>query len=128
MNSATISDSLSGAMNGEMTLVAINDVPAGSFSISGRATSVNSSFWKNASGTKQARTTMTDRSSRSRSSRRCETSVPSARDSPSDGLWLIGGRLVRRRGRLRPAGFSGAAAASCAGAARASSDGAGGGG
>ena len=90
-----ISDSLSGAMNGEMTLVAIKDVPAGSFSISGRATSVNSSFWKKASGTKQIVTAMTERSRRSRNSSRCETSVPSASGSPSPGLWLISDRLGR---------------------------------
>ena len=39
-------------MNGATTLVAISDVPSGSLSISGRATSVKSSFWKKASGTK----------------------------------------------------------------------------
>ncbi len=31
-------------MNGETTLVAISEVPSGSFSINGRATKVNSSF------------------------------------------------------------------------------------
>ena len=82
-------------MNGDTTLVAISEVPAGSLSINGRATSVNSSFWKNASGTKQMTTAMTERSNLSRSSRRCETSVPSASASPSPGLWLISDRLGR---------------------------------
>ena len=115
MNSATMIDSLSGAMNGATTLVAISDVPSGSFSISGRATSVNSSFWKNASGTKQIAIAMTARSSRSRSSSRCEISVPSASGSPLPGLvahqgpswWCRGcdGRSCGRRvgdGRSQP--------------------------
>ena len=101
MNSASMIDSLSGAMNGETTLVAMSDVPSGSWSISGFATSVNSSFWKNASGTKQMPIAMTERSSRFRSSRRCETSVPSASGSPSPVLWLISDRRVRWRRRRR---------------------------
>ena len=35
MKTAAISDSLSGAMNGATTLVAISEVPSGSFSRSG---------------------------------------------------------------------------------------------
>ena len=96
-----ISVSLSGAMNGDTTLVAISDVPAGSLSISGFATSVKSSFWKNASGVKQMAIAMTERSNLSRSSRRCEMSVPSASGSPSPGLWLICVRLGRRRDGVR---------------------------
>ena len=86
MKMPPISDSLSGVMNGETTLVAMIEVPSGNFSISGCATSVNSWFEKKASGMKQIVTATTARSRRVRSSRRCEISVPSARDSGSRGL------------------------------------------
>ena len=79
-------ESFSGAMNGATTLVAISDVPSGSFSISGWATSVNSSFEKNASGTNTMHTATVARSSRVRNSSRCEISVPSASASCSGGL------------------------------------------
>jgi len=86
MKIAPISDSLSGVMNGDTTLVAMIDVPSGSFSISGCAISVNSRLETKASGTKQITTAITACSSRVRNSRRCEISVPSARDSGSRGL------------------------------------------
>src|SRR5512137_2608024 len=98
-----MSESLSGAMNGATTLVAMSDVPSGSLSISGRAISVNISFWKNASGTKAMNTAMTDLSSRSRSSSRCEISVPSASGSGSPG----GVALIGRRCRGLDRGFFG---------------------
>ena len=73
-------------MNGETTLVAISEVPSGSFSISGCATSVNSSFEKKANGMNTMQTATVERSRRVRSSSRCETSVPSASASFSGGL------------------------------------------
>ena len=73
-------------MNGATTLVAMIEVPSGSFSISGWATSVNSWFEKNTSGVKHTATATTARSSRVRSSSRCEISVPSASVSGSRGL------------------------------------------
>ena len=70
-------------MKGEMTLVAISEEPAGNWLISGCATSVNTSFAKNASGTKTRMTERNARSSRSRNSSKCEIRVPSASCSGS---------------------------------------------
>ena len=98
MNSATKNASLKGVMNGEMTLVAISDEPSGSCAIRGCATSVNSSLAKNASGTNTMITAISARSSRSRSSSRCEISVPSASGSSvgASESRVIGGALPDR--------------------------------
>src|SRR6186713_1829106 len=52
MNSATNSESLSGAMNGEIRLVAIIELPAGIFWMSGVAMIVNRSLANQAQGAK----------------------------------------------------------------------------
>src|SRR5262245_34923161 len=82
-------------MKGATTLVAISELPSGSLSMSGFATSENSSFEKNASGTKTTKTAIVDLSSRSRSSSRCEISVPSASCSGSRLSELIGPARLR---------------------------------
>src|SRR6188474_1183961 len=95
MKMAANSASLSGVMKGATTLVAISELPSGSLSISGCATIVNRSLEKNASGRKTIAIAIIDRSSRSRSSSRCEISVPSASCSGSRVSGLIG--PARRR-------------------------------
>lgn len=83
MSSATKNDSLNGATNGEVTLVAMSCAPFGNFCSSGAATNVNSSPWKYAQGMNAMPTAMRQRMSRLRSSSRCEMSVPSVSFSAS---------------------------------------------
>jgi hypothetical protein len=68
-------------MNGDTTLVAMSVVPAGSLASSGSAISVNSSLAYTAQGTNATSSASIAFMSRSRSSSRCDISVPSARSS-----------------------------------------------
>src|SRR4030095_12857084 len=83
MNNATNNESLSGAMNGEIRLVAIIELPAGIFAMSGVAMIVNRSLANQAHGAKTIAIATTHFSNRWRNSTRCEMSVPSARRSSS---------------------------------------------
>src|SRR5262245_52419440 len=70
MKIATNNESLSGAMNGEIRLVATIEVPLGSFLMSGVAISVKSSLANHAQGAKQIATATTAFIRRCRSSTR----------------------------------------------------------
>src|SRR5688572_7818682 len=94
-------------MNGATTLVAMIEVPSGSLSIRGCATKVYRSFAKNPSGANTMSTATTHLRSRWRSSRRWETSVPSASCSGSAGSRLI--LRFRSRCLLTPFGRGGLA-------------------
>src|SRR4030095_1974359 len=99
MNTATNSDSLSGAMNGEIRLVEIMVLPAGSFLMSGVAMIVNRSLANHAQGAKTIAMATTAFNRRWRSSTRWEISVPSASDSRSSSLMARTSAAARR---LRP--------------------------
>ena len=115
-------DSLNGVVNGDITPVAMRCVPAGSFSCSGWETYEKMSFEYIMQGTKHRPTPSSALMSRSRSSSRCEISVPSAsfsgssliscRDYPCPGCCLgaFGQHTPRRPQRaVRLAALAGAA-------------------
>ena len=90
MPMARTSASLKGTVKGATTLVAIRVAPGGNLCFSGSATNVNSWFMYIAHGMKQMPTANIALSSRSRSSSKCEISVPSASPSGSPSGSLIG--------------------------------------
>src|SRR6185312_13560100 len=102
MKTATNSDSLNGVRKGDMTVVAMSWVPLGSLSFRGVATNVKIRLELSMHGMNASPTAISARISRSRSSSRCEISVPSASFSGSSLMGLgprrIGGAL---RGRIR---------------------------
>src|SRR5580658_6719526 len=134
-SSATKNDSLNGVVKGDITPVAIRLLPAGSFASSGCATKLKISLELSTHGMKAMPIATSARSSRLRSSRRCEISVPSTSFS---GSALIDARPQARRSDcarasaasasawLSSAGCACAGAAGCSGATEAAAVGAGG--
>src|SRR5450755_4557373 len=95
---ATRKASLKGTVNGDTTLVAISVAPAGSFWLRGLEMNVNSWFMYKRQGMQQTATANAAFISRSRSSSRCEISVPSASSLAGSSGSLMG-RVVLLRGR-----------------------------